>query len=246
LKQTFGVAAGALEMTEEPHGSEGRFLIESVSPHLASRRMIVLRDPFKRAVSVYLDKIACPQTVFGVEVCRVILRTQRNWSDVDIEEGILAGATPTFGEFVAYLSFNPDRLLNEHFRSQCSFWAFKNYHDVLALERLEADWPSLRLDGIPLLSHWQTSSTHGRTVVDDPQECGSFGALSSLNGGDLQYLVNATGSVPSASHFYDNDDILDKFIRRYIDDIVVFSEFFPELAKGSLFGTAFEGFSIKP
>ncbi len=78
-------------------------------------KFVVLRDPFKRLVSAYLDKIAKHATPepFAQSVIKNVQ------SHLGIEEDLEQSIT--FSQFVDYLVRTPDSSLNDHWRPQSNF-----------------------------------------------------------------------------------------------------------------------------
>jgi hypothetical protein len=82
---------------------------------------VVLRDPFARLASVYLDKVVSRTDVVG-SLHRATGR------QVDLED-------LTFTGFIAILAQGNHRFINEHWRPQSDFLVYENYDDYFAMER---------------------------------------------------------------------------------------------------------------
>lgn len=85
---------------------------------------VILRDPFARLASVYLDKIAS-KTVEAAWALHKATGRQ-----VDLEE-------LTFTNFVRILVRGSNRTLDPHWRAQSDFLVYETYDDYFALERLD-------------------------------------------------------------------------------------------------------------
>lgn len=240
LKKSLAVANGTMDPNASPHGLEEPYLIQSIAPHLLSKRLIVLRNPFMRLVSAYLDKIAKPVEDFGWDVCFQIIKNQRQIPEEEIPQTINEGNTPTFREFVDFLSRRSDRELNEHWRSQCSFFTFEQYDEIFALETLQEPWVASCFAHIPLVTSRPHATTHGRTIVKSLDDLGVPIQVCDVFGGMLRRAMEDRSIVPATDLFFADAHVLNKFCSRYADDIVVYRSLFPVISDTTLFH-AFSG-----
>lgn len=100
-------------------------------------KFAILRNPFDRAVSGYLDKFA-KHVVPEAFVQDIILNVQTSLGLAkDIEKSI------TFSQFVDYLARTPDQDLNDHWRSQHSFISTVGFDFIGQFEKMPSVIASL-------------------------------------------------------------------------------------------------------
>lgn len=236
LKLSLGVHDGTMDASASPHGLERAYITHSYAPHMRARRFIVFREPFGRIVSAYLDKITRPVEDFAWSVCADILRNQRGVRAEHVAEYIQSGETPSFAEFVRYLSVRSDEQLNEHWRSQCAFYTFDWYDGVFPLEALDDEWKKSKFSDVPLVTSRPHATTYGRKKALSNGELGTEEPASELRGGVLRRIMEEQHLVPAPELLLADQGLLRLFCRRYGDDIAVYHALFPNHANVALAG----------
>lgn len=92
----------------------------------ADYTFIILRNPFRRLLSFFLDKLCHPQeekSEGSYQHAQAVFRFSENHSFLD---------------FINYIWENPNSICNdEHTRPQCDFLLYRQYDDYFALEEIE-------------------------------------------------------------------------------------------------------------
>lgn len=236
LKLSLGVHDGKLDPSVSPHGLERAFITHSYTPHMNARRFIVFREPFGRIVSAYLDKITRPVEDFAWSVCADIMRNQRGIPAEEVAEHVQNGDTPSFAEFIRYLSVRPDESLNEHWRSQCAFYTFNWYDSVFPLESLDEEWVKSKFGDVPLVTSRPHATTYGRKKARNEAELGTTERASDLRGAALRTMMEERQVVPAPELLFEDPGLLRIFRRRYGDDIAVYHALFPKHSNAELAG----------
>ena len=110
--------------------SSAAYLLECLSSK-EYFKFVILRNPFDRIVSGYLDKFA-KHVIPEAFVQNIILDVQTSLGLVpDIEKSI------TFSQFVDYLATTPDNQLNDHWRPQNNFVSTVNFDFVGQFEFMD-------------------------------------------------------------------------------------------------------------
>lgn len=131
------------------HQNNGTFSAELRDLVRCQYAFVILRDPFSRLVSAYLDKI--------------VGRDLDLWSYVDLHDRSIKPEAVTFEFFVRSLLDTDIRDGNIHWRPQQDFLVFDNYDDYFSIENLSSASRTLKekidlkvVDARPLTAH-QTS-----------------------------------------------------------------------------------------
>ena len=92
----------------------------------ADYTFIILRNPFRRLLSFFLDKLCHPQEE----------QSERSYQHA--QEVFRFSENHSFLDFINYIWENPNSIYNdEHTRPQCDFLLYRQYDDYFALERSE-------------------------------------------------------------------------------------------------------------
>ncbi|MDR5732656.1 sulfotransferase family 2 domain-containing protein [Caballeronia sp. LZ025] len=165
----------------------------------------VLRDPFERAVSAYLNKLTdiLAEELFVHELLDYVWRAQRMRQRPDWRTSI------TFREFVVHLASFPDEQLDMHWRSQSSFLGGEQPSVVLEMRRLEDQWKMHPLLRSIELRNFAPHATHsqlniGEDVFDVPGEA-------------FVGFKMVCGQYPSPESFRD-PYLVDLIQKRFADD----------------------------
>ena len=205
--------------SEEDHCLIGR----NFESHDTTNKFIVMRNPLRRAVSAYLDKIIkYDLEVFAYEACEAIFKYQGVGHE-DAGHLIESGKRPSFEQYIAYLVRTPDYELDSHWRSQCSFFTFMKYDRIFALETLSSDWRKSEFGHIHLTDPDDSHrSIINKGIASCNLDLGITGSISALPGEILRTKMNEKSLVPSTEMFFDSAEIRHIFIRRFADDLNVF------------------------
>jgi hypothetical protein len=233
IKKTLGVANGTLTIDQTPHGKENPNISYCITPHFNSVKLIVYRNPFKRIVSAFLDKISNPKKNVGLDVCETIFKNQRNIeneNENDIKNLIDSKNTPTFLEFMQYVSMRDDNNLNEHWRSQCSLSLFDEYDLIFSFENLNNEWNNSILGKYPIIKHDKHTTNYGGDTSCDYNPFWDED-IALLPGALIVDRLKKLQISIDKNVFYKNDEVKELFINRFADDIYIYRHFFPELAE---------------
>jgi len=225
LKYSLGIANGTLEKNGDPHYHSPNLFSLSEFAHFNSIKLAVIRNPYDRIISSYLDKIADPQEIFAWDCCYNILTLHRGVSPSDFQSVIESGKTPSFREFIFYLAQTEDYYLDTHWRTQVSMLAFEKYDVFLNLDDLDTQWKLSPLKHIKLISRHEHSVKLLYTSCSNSTM--QFGDdISNINGRELKDIISAKKCKPIKQSFFLDPDLREMFERRYLDDIICFQEKF--------------------
>jgi hypothetical protein len=230
LKFNFGMANGTMNTSVDVHAESEKRLTHSWYPHLMATKIIVLRNPFQRTISAFLNKIS-RQTLEppARQVCALIFKNQRRMNDKEVDQHLESGVRPSFAEFVTFLGYTPDKDLDCHWRSQCTFFTFEKYDKIFALETLDADWPKSGLNHIQMVEGWGNPTTRGNKIVREQKDLGISSLVPYAPGEEIQRLMTENGTVPATPLFFNCERALQIFKTRFADDLFVFESLFPSL-----------------
>ena len=114
----------------------------------AKYAFVILRNPFKRLLSFYLDKICSDKS------------TKEDRSYILAKNTFKTSNSTTFEEFVNTIYENPSLISKDiHTRRQCDFLIYKNYNDYFKFEKFQAVKAKLREKiGLELIDTRQSGS----------------------------------------------------------------------------------------
>ena len=173
-------------------------------------KFVILRDPFQRVVSGYLDKIA-KHVVPEVFAQEVILSVQTFLGiPPDIQQSI------TFSQFIDYLVRTPDQQLNDHWRPQYNFIATVKFNLFGQFESLDTVVETLEKNfDIRIRRQVSTHITKYRHFDKDLE-------FHHMYPHELRRLE---GGMPVAKNFF-TDELSQKFQLRYEQDIALYNRHF--------------------
>jgi hypothetical protein len=172
-----------------------------------------------------LDKITDPQEIFAWDCCYGILTQIRKINPDLFQDEMKSGRTPTFREFIQYLSINTDLQLDTHWRSQLSLLAFDKYDYCFSLETLKADWDNSELSGVDLIPRYDHTSGFGSIPKSDIES--DFPEnIFDLHGKDLFQICKSLNKKPNYGFFFKDISINNIFESRYLDYIIFYQENF--------------------
>lgn len=172
-------------------------------------KFVILRNPFDRIVSGYLDKIAkhaVPES-FAQDVIQAVHRSLGK--DFNLEKSI------TFSQFVDYLVSTPDNCLNDHWRPQSNFVLGVNFDLVAQFSSLESAISSIQ-------------KKLGITI--DSKPCGHATTYKHFEDKkDFHHMypheLRTLGAFPTPALLCPKP-IKDKLYLRFIDDVKLFEHHF--------------------
>lgn len=147
LRFSLAVANGYLDPESDPnwihhniHGMSPLFKLDQYTLSTAAYSFVVLRCPFRRLASAFLDK-AIDMKVPIQRLCRTIDPT------INSKETMASSINQmTFSQFVENICSLPREKLDEHFRPQVDFLALENYSQWFCLEDFSEIEDRLRSD----------------------------------------------------------------------------------------------------
>lgn len=206
FKRTFGKAQGWLD-SETPSAHEmtmSWWLRGLASYPRADERIVVIRDPWDRLLSGYLNRF---------------LMRQDAVADHAWEHGLAERLGPdatrgdvSFTDFVEYLARTPSRKLNEHWRPQSDFM-IGSYTRVIRFEHITDDTAFLAGRGL------QLEQARGHATSTSRRDLGpGWGKRRARR---LRRLRRNRGVLPTRENMYD-ERLHALVAERYADDVALF------------------------
>ena len=208
LRYSIALSNGAISGIEEIdwiHKNNLSFTASNKELLDAKYTFTILRNPFKRLLSFYCDKIC---------------NSGKNSNDSSYETAqttLKTDLSTSFEDFINILWQDPAmKRRNKHIQDQCDFLVYKNYHDYLAFEEFKQTASTIfEKSGITLedtRSYNSIYTTHGCTFSDElkfdtPAESIGLAAMSSKK--------------PKVENMY-NDDLIKKVGSLYLSDILLY------------------------
>ena len=188
------------------HQNNDTFRADLKSLICADYSWVILRCPYARLASVYLDKI--------------VGRTQEAWNFYNLVDRAFDLETLTFTDFVKQLAKPAIRNGNIHWRSQIDFLVYKEYDDYFCLEEFAKVVDSLQsqlgleiVDARPLTQH----GIDRLELIEEDE----FSSMSSI---DI-YNLKLSGKCPSPRSLY-CDETISMVSRFFKDDIQLYQDIF--------------------
>ena len=188
LRLSLAITNGCIESTKDfnwIHNNNATFSADLKSLLTARYTFTVLRCPYARLASVYLDKIVDR----NVQAWQIIELTQREFDAEDL----------TFNAFVHLLKRSSVLKSNKHWRPQTDFLVYKHYDDYFCLEKFSTAANTLNekiglsvVDARPLTKH----GIDGLNLI-------SKGDFSDTPPAEIR-LMKAMGQCPKPSTLYTN------------------------------------------
>jgi hypothetical protein len=226
LKKTLGSANETLNETDDVHESDRKHICLSFSEHHNTKKLIVLRNPQNRVLSAYLDKIAIPSETFAWDCCYNILTKIRGVNPSDFQDIMHQGQTPTFREFVTYLSITDDSNLDTHWRSQLSLMAFDEYDFIFSLENLYQQWNESELTNIKITSvKWEYENKLVNSKIFQYQRSQKNILHHDYFGSEVIKFLKIAGNQARILLIIDSD-IKKCIMSRFFDDICYYESVF--------------------
>ena len=208
LRFSIAKANGAISGIEDInwiHKNNSSFTASNKELLASSYTFVVLRNPFKRLLSFYCDKI-----------CNT--GNDDNDKSYEVTQSIMGtDSTTTFEEFVEILWHNPNlKKANEHIQDQCDFLIYKNYHDYLPLEQYQ--YTASRIHdktGLTLEDVRPFNSIHTSYGCNDSVE------LNYNTQGGIIGEAMSESKKPNAKNMY-NSELIKKVGSLYLGDILLY------------------------
>jgi hypothetical protein len=167
-------------------------------------RLVVIRDPFDRILSGYLNKF---------------LKREDFSADQAMQTGLAELLGPaasrsdtTFANFIEYLSRTPSRALNAHWRPQSDF-IIGSYTRYLRFEHLVEDTEFLAQRGLVL------DEARGHATSTIQRDLGP--GWGDRKAGELRRIRQRRGVLPTRDNMYD-ERLYAKVAERYAADVALF------------------------
>lgn len=172
-------------------------------------KFIIIRNPFLRLVSAYLDKLVRSEfdqyEPFAQNVINIV------YSD--------ESKSISFQDFIQYLYETKSQFLNEHWRPQVDFLLFNHYDMYLQMENLKQDIPKLEKAiniEVPKINVGQHSTPYSKMSLDEAW---------TIKGNQLWQILKDQKTLPLPSEMY-NNELIAKVRERYQLDIELYENLF--------------------
>lgn len=208
MRLSLAIANGAIGGADEINWiHHNNFSFTATRREIATARytFAIVRCPFARLASCYLDKI--------------VGRNQPFWKLDHAMQSTLDPNDYTFRTFVETLADPEMRELDEHWRPQHDFLVYENYDDIFDLARFRKAAATLE-EKIGFRVH--DARRHTRHGIDGLTRVGGCGPDTP----PLEILTMRTrGEVPEPANLYD-DELVARVAEWYADDLALMRERF--------------------
>ena len=198
-------AISSIDEIEWIHRNNDCFNANTKESLKADYTFIILRNPFKRLLSFFLDKLCHPQ------------EEQTEGSYQHAQETFNFSENNSFLDFVNYIWENPNSIYNdEHTRPQCDFLLYRQYDDYFALEGI--DVANLRIyekTGIKIDDIRDNNSIFTSKGREYSQEITSTTQANKIK------VSLENNKVPFVENMYSNE-MLKKVSTLYLQDILLY------------------------
>lgn len=185
----------------------------------AARSFVILRCPYSRLASVFLDKVVSKSP--PSHLLKNLLPDLQDVSEL------------TFREFAKAMQNEKVRKANSHWRNQSDFLVYENYTRYFSLENFRQDISAIEYLSSMKIHDARRLSKHGT----DRYEMITEGKFCDMTAENIDSLKNA-GKIPSHASLYDAE-IIEDVTRAYFDDISLYLYHFD--ASNLLFPTEARG-----
>jgi len=209
----------AIVQDRSPHQFDHHFR-EPVAGSDAWPLIAVLRDPYERLVSGYLNKLVIPseREPFAGKLLDAVWKNQRGGDRPDPLASI------TFAEFIKFICVRKDEILDQHWQSQSYHLDGADPQIVLDMKHLRDGWVKNPILSEIELRDFAPHATKSDIVIERD--------LSRVDGGDIAGFYRVAKKFPPQSAFF-NSRLFERIHERYIDDYELRSAFGLEPAIGS-------------
>ncbi len=209
LRYSFSRENGAISNIKEIdwiHRNNDCFNVSTKEALQAEYTFVVLRNPFKRLLSFFLDKLCHPE------------RNQFEGSYQHAYNTFNFDGELSYSDFINYIWKNPKSIYDdEHTSPQCDFLLYSNYDDYFALEKIyEANQVICKKTGINVED---VRSKNSIFTSKGCEHCSDI--LPSTKASEIKALLDQN-KVPIVENMY-SDDMIGKVATLYLQDILLYS-----------------------
>ncbi|QOP42670.1 sulfotransferase family protein [Sulfurimonas sediminis] len=188
------------------HKNNNTFVADLGELIKAKYTFVILRDPFRRVASVYMDKI--------------VDRTTEAWSLYDKLERKIELKEMSFKKFVELISRPGVFRSNIHWRPQIDFLMYQTYDDYFCLEDFAKAVPVIEEKANIKIYDARNLTKHGLDQYETVNDKNFSTAL------PLELLnLKDEGYAPSYESLYD-EELVDLVSKMYKDDLLLYTEKF--------------------
>lgn len=208
LRCSIAISNGAIASVEEIewiHANNDSFVASTKEALETEFTFIILRNPFKRLLSYFLDKLCHsddPQEDLSYQIAKDVFEFN---SDMSYED------------FINYIWEYPHTINeDEHTRPQCDFVLYRNYDRYYSIERLQEALEEIHTKtGLEIYDTRNTNSIY--TTKDHDSDPGITHQTKAL---DIKNLYNQKKS-PSIKNMY-TKEMIKKVSAIYLQDILLY------------------------
>jgi hypothetical protein len=189
------------------HQNNNTFSADLASLITADYTFVILRCPYARLASCYLDKI--------------VDRTQDAWILYNLIDRTQELSDFTFEAFVKFMQKAPLKKGNIHWQPQIDFLVYEEYDDYFCVEELSQAIPTLKEKiGLSVIDA-RDLTQHGLNHLELVREAESYSKMSP----DEIFSLKRSGQCPDPQLLY-NDELIEIVRKCYQPDITLYSEIF--------------------
>ncbi|WP_319420502.1 sulfotransferase family 2 domain-containing protein [Pleurocapsa sp. FMAR1] len=206
MRTSIAYANGCIDNTEDfnwIHKNNQTFNAELSDLIVANYTFTILRCPFARLASVYLDKI--------------VSRDRVAWKFYDLIDRKIELEHISFARFVQELNNNTVKSGDQHWRSQVDFMVYKQYDDYFCLENFAEVMTTLKAKIDLEIIDARNLTNHGLDklkFVDND--------YSQVKPAKI-FNLKQEGCCPSPKSLY-NDELIEAVSKLYQDDIKLYQD----------------------
>lgn len=208
LRYSIAVANGAISGIGDIdwiHKNNSSFTASNKELLTANYSFVILRNPFKRLLSFYCDKLCNSgnnENDKSYEVTQSLMGTDEK---------------TTFADFIEILWRDPNlKKANEHIQDQCDFLIYKKYHDYFGLEQYKTTASTIeKKTGLTLEDVRPYNTIHTSYGCSDSDE------LSHQTQAEIIGSAMAESRKPKAEHMY-TSEMIKKVGSLYLSDVMMY------------------------
>lgn len=215
MRTSLAISNGCIESIDDfnwIHKNNQTFKATLADLITAKYTFVILRSPFTRLASVYLDKI--------------VDKTVEMWQLNDTLKREVDVTNLTFKEFASLVCKKGMIKSNIHWRPQVDFLMYKQYDDYLALEQSEQTFKTIEQNTGMQIVDARSLTKHG-TGLYKKVEDSSFAEVPASE----IFQMKKEGLIPSYSSLYD-EEIFRLVSKIYAEDITLYESKFGKIDFG--------------